>query len=57
MKKSFEFESVFLFEINFFIDMLGKLYKVGQEGLKKIMLPNYNQGTIDTIFCYFAKLI
>ena len=57
MKKSFEFESVLLFEINFIIDMVGKLYKVGQEGLKKIMLSNYNQRTMDTIFCYFAKLI
>ena len=55
MTKSFEFESMSLFEINFIIDMLGKLDKLGQGILKKIML-NYNQGTIDTIIIYFAKL-
>ena len=56
MTKSFEFESMFLFEINFIIDMLGKLGKLGLEVLKKIMLSNYNQGTIDIIIIYFAKL-
>ena len=56
MTKSFEFESMFLFEINFIIDMLGKLGKLGLGVLKKIMLSNYNQGTIDTIIIYFAKL-
>ena len=55
MTKSFEFESMSLFEINFIIDMLGKLDKLGQGILKKIIL-NYNQGTIDTIIIYFAKL-
>ena len=55
MTKSFEFESMSLFEINFIIDMLGKLDKLGQVILKKIML-NYNQETIDTIIIYFAKL-
>ena len=55
MTKSFKFESMSLFEINFIIDMLGKLDKLGQGILKKIML-NYNQGTIDTIIIYFAKL-
>ena len=45
------------FEINFIIDMLGKLDKLGQGVFKKIMLSNYHQGTIDTIIVYFAKLI
>ena len=56
MTKSFEFESMSLFEINFIIDMLGKLGKLGLGVLKKIMLSNYNQGTIDIIIIYFAKL-
>ena len=54
--KFFEFESMSLFEINFIIDMLGKLGKLGLGVLKKIMLSNYNQGTIDIIIIYFAKL-
>ena len=45
------------FEINFIIDMLGKLDKLGQGVFKKIMLSNYNQGAIDTIIIYFAKSI
>ena len=57
MTKSFEFESMSFFEINFIIDMLGKLDKLGQGVFKKIMLSNYHQGTIDTIIVYFAKLI
>ena len=58
MTKWFEFESMSSFEINFTIDMLGKLDKLGQGVFKKIMLSNYNQGTIDTtIIIYFAKLI
>ena len=56
MTKSFEFESVSLFEINFMIDILGMLDKLGQGVFKKIMLSNYIQGTVDTII-YFAKLI
>ena len=56
MTKSFEFESMSLFEINFIINMLGKLGKLGLGVLKKIMLSNYNQGTIDIIIIYFAKL-
>ena len=55
MTKPFEFELISLFEINFIIDMLGKLSKLGQRIFKKIMLSNYNQGTIDTIIIYFAK--
>ena len=55
MTKPFEFELISLFEINFMIDMLGKLSKLGQRIFKKIMLSNYNQGTIDTIIIYFAK--
>ena len=55
MTKPFEFELISLFEINFIIDMLGKLSKLGQRILKKIMLSNYNQGTRDTIIIYFAK--
>ena len=35
MTKLFEFESMSLFEINFIIDMLGKLEKLGQGFLKK----------------------
>ena len=56
MTKSFEFESMSLFEIDFIIDMLGKLDKLGQGVFKKIMLSNYNQGTMDTIIIYSAKL-
>ena len=55
MTTPFEFELISLFEINFIIDMLGKLSKLGQRIFKKIMLSNYNQGTIDTIIIYFAK--
>ena len=55
MTKPFEFELISLFEINFIIDMLGKLSKLGQRIFKKIMLSNYNQGTTDTIIIYFAK--
>ena len=55
MTKPFEFELISLFDINFIIDMLGKLSKLGQRIFKKIMLSNYNQGTIDTIIIYFAK--
>ena len=55
MIKPFEFELISLFEINFIIDMLGKLSKLGQRIFKKNMLSNYNQGTIDTIIIYFAK--
>ena len=55
MTKPFEFELISLFEINFIINMLGKLSKLGQRIFKKIMLSNYNQGTIDTIIIYFAK--
>ena len=57
MTKLFEFESMSLFEIKFIIHMFGKLNKLGQGIFKKIMLPNYNQGTIDTIIFYFAKLM
>ena len=57
MIKWFKFESMSLFQINFFIDILGKLDKVVQGVFKNIMLSNYNQGTIDTIIIYFAKLI
>ena len=57
MTKSFEFESMSLFEIIYIIDMLGKLNKLGQGVFKKVMLPNFNQETIDTIIIYFAKLI
>ena len=57
MTKSFEFESMSLFETNFIVDMLGTLDKFGQRVFKKTMLSNYNQGTIDTIIIYFVKLI
>ena len=57
MTKSFEFESMSLFEIVFIIDMLGKLDKLGQGVFEKVMLSNYNQETIDAIIIYFAKLI
>ena len=57
MTKSFEFKSMSLFEINFIIEMLGKLDKLGQGVFKTITLSNYNQVTIDTIITYFAKLI
>ena len=57
MTKSFAFKSMSLFEINFIIEMLGKLDKLGQGVFKTIMLSNYNQVTIDTIITYFAKLI
>ena len=57
MTKLFEFESMSLFETNFIVDMLGTLDKFGQRVFKKIMLSNYNQGTIDTIIIYFVKLI
>ena len=56
MTKSFEFESMSLFEINFIIGMLGQLDKLGQGVSKNIMLSNYNQGTIDTIIIFFDKL-
>ena len=56
MTKSFEFESMSLFEIDFIIDMLDKLDKLGQGVFKTIMLSNYNQGTMDTIIIYSAKL-
>ena len=35
MIKPFEFELISLFEINFIIDMLGKLSKLGQRIFKK----------------------
>ena len=57
MTKWFEFESMSLLQNNFIIDILGKLDKVDQVVFKKIMLSNYNQGTIDTIIICFAKLI
>ena len=57
MTKSFEFESMSLFKINFIINMLSKLDKLGQGVFKKIMMSNYNQRTMDTIIIYFAKLI
>ena len=57
MTKSFEFESMSLFKISFIINMLSKLDKLGQGVFKKIMMSNYNQGTMDTIIIYFAKLI
>ena len=57
MTKSFEFESMSLFKINFSINMLSNLDKLGQGVFKKIMMSNYNQGTMDTIIIYFAKLI
>ena len=57
MTKSFAFKSMSLFKINFIIEMLGKLDKLGQGVFKTIMLSNYNQVTIDTIITYFAKLI
>ena len=56
MTKSFEFESMSLFKINFIINMLSKLDKLGQGVFKKNMMSNYNQGTMDTIIIYFAKL-
>ena len=57
MTKSFEFESMSLFKINFIINMLSNLDKLGRGVFKKIMMSNYNQGTMDTIIIYFAKLI
>ena len=57
MTKWFEFESMSLLQNNFIMDILGKLDKVDQVVFKKIMLSNYNQGTIDTIITCFAKLI
>ena len=57
MTKSFEFESMSLFKINFSINMLSNLDKLGQGVFKKIMMSNYNQGTMDTIIIYFATLI
>ena len=57
MTKSFKFESMSLFKINFIINMLSNLDKLGQGVFKKIMMSNYNQGTMDTIIIYFAKLI
>ena len=56
MTKSFKFESMSLFKINFIINMLSNLDKLGQGVFKKIMMSNYNQGTMDTIIIYFAKL-
>ena len=56
MTKSFKFESMSLFKISFIINMLSNLDKLGQGVFKKIMMSNYNQGTMDTIIIYFAKL-